>query len=87
MRGCNSISELPSTSFNTFNRQRVKERLHKKQEKISIAKTFTTSNENEEVEEIEGNIIPSWLMNDEEEIDNDKSMLDDISIKIEGGTY
>ena len=74
----NSIEEVIVTS------QRVEESLH---EKMPVARSFPSSNENKDMEEIEGDVIPRWLMNDEEEIDSSDSMLAEISIKIEGGTY
>ena len=39
------------------------------------------------MEEIEGDVIPKWLISGDEEEDNDGSMLDEISnsIKLEGG--
>ena len=79
-----SISGIPSTSSSRFKRQRVEESLH---EKMPVARSFPSSNENKDMEEIEGDVIPRWLMNDEEEIDSSDSMLAEISIKIEGGTY
>ena len=44
------------------------------------------SAEDEEMEEIEGDIIPQWLISDDKEEDNDTNLYKDISIKIEGGT-
>ena len=79
-----SISGIPSTNSSRFKRQRVEESLH---EKMPVARSFPSSNENKDMEEIEGDVIPRWLMNDEEEIDSSDSMLAEISIKIEGGTY
>ena len=71
-------------------RQRVEERLHEKHETIPITRKLTAGNENEneneEVEEIEGDIIPQWLISDDKEEDNDTNLYKDISIKIEGGT-
>ena len=81
------ISEIPSTSCNVFKRQRVEEGLHEKHEEMPTTRTFTSANENKETEEeIEGDIVPKWLIGDEEENENDDSLLDEISTEIDGGT-
>ena len=54
---------------------------------MPIARTLTSSNENKETEEeIEGDIVPKWLIGDEEENENDDSLHDEISTEIDGGT-
>ena len=85
-RTCALIPEIPSTSCNSFKRQRVEESFHDNHEEIPISRTFTPANENEDMEEIEGDIVPMWLISDEKEEDNDDSLLDEISIKIDDGT-
>ena len=72
-------------SCNSFKHQRVEESFHDNHEEIPISRTFTPANENEDMEEIEGDIVPMWLISDEKEEDNDDSLLDEISIKIDGG--
>ena len=55
-------------------------------EYASITKETTVANENEDMEEIEGDIVPRWLISDEKEDDNDNSLLNDIHIEIDGET-
>ena len=72
---------LGQIGFDFENAQRVEEH-----DEIIITKTVTAANksEDEEMEDIDGDVIPRWLLSDEEEEDkNDNSMFDEISINVD----
>jgi len=82
-RHCTSVSGTPSTNSNSFKRQRVEERLHENHEEITISGALNDTNKDEDMEEIEGDIIPSWLINHEEEEDKGNGLDDENSIVID----
>ena len=77
-------SENTSINCSSSKRQKVDERLHKNNEEIPVSTTFTAAIKEEETEEI-NDVIPSWLINhDEEEHKEEDSMHNEISIEIDG---